>query len=229
MNRYIGVFFVVLVMVSLGLPTLSYAQEMKLKQRLDPITKTQANKFFESCMEQKYPANTTEAKQHFCACSSARFFNQLRQGDVHDITLGESIAARRGKEKLLQYVYTPCIRDSLADLLREECEMSQYLDDYPYISKRRYCDCQNKRMGLVFREKMGVIAQKNAENIDESISDPISSFMQHPIFVSMSNEITGICMQNATIKIQKRKPLTKFTAPLIIKGHVHDQYCGHIH
>ena len=196
--------------------------------RLDKITRSQANEFYETCLEQKYPANSTQSKKVFCACSAARFFDNLRQGDVMDLRFEETWQARKAKEKVLQYVYTPCIKTSMEDLLREECQQSTYLDNYPYISKNAYCECQNRRMKILFEKKFGSITELNKSNIDESISDPISSFMQNPIFEAESAAVTGVCMKKSTIQLRKPKQISPHPAPLTnITPHVHGPNCGH--
>lgn len=182
--------------------------------RLDRITRAQANEFYDQCLEQKYPANSTKSKKMFCACSAARFYDNLRQGDVMDLRFDETWQARKAKEKVLQYVYTPCIKTSMEDLLREECEQSTYLDNYPYISKNAYCLCQNRRMTVLFDKKFGSITELNKSNIDESISDPISSFMQNPIFESESAVVTSVCMKKSKIEIRKPKKISPHPAPL---------------
>ncbi len=213
-------FFIFLICCCLA-ATNAYAQQEPSRQ--DKITKSQANKFYEECLQQRYPANTSTSKKLFCACSASRFYNSLRQGDVLDLRFEETWQAKKASEKVLQYVYTPCIRSSLVDLLREECEMNTYLDDYPYLSKKKYCDCQNRRMEMVFDQNYGAIAELNKVNIEESITDPISAFMQNPIFETEAAVVTKVCMKKAKIVLKEKRQVAPYPAPLTVqKPHDHD-------
>ena len=195
-------------------------------ERQDRITKTQANQFYTKCLEQSYPANTPEAKEMFCSCSAANFYEQLRQGDLMDLEFEETWQATIAKEKLLQYVYTPCAETTIDDIVAEECYSSTYLDDYPHISKNKFCECQTRRMQIVFRNGLGRITASNLQNLDESLNDPISSFMNNAYYQSQSDAITPICMNNATITVEKLTPIVSHPASVVVQpggqgGHSH--------
>jgi hypothetical protein len=217
-----------LILIAVFLPAEVYAQ--KQLTRTDKVTKSQANKFYKECLNQSYPAKNTESKEIFCGCSAARFFKELRQGDIMDLELPDTWQARLVKEKILDYVYTPCLQASIQDILDEECQRSTYLEKYPNISKKAYCACQSIRMDLVFKQNFGAIAEENKENIDDSISDPISTFIKSPLFLLKSNEVTGVCFKTSEIKIDKGKPLQVIApAPLIEGKKIEQEQHDHDH
>lgn len=203
----------------------AFAQQF---ERYDRITKTQANAFYAECLEQSYPANTPESKEMFCSCSAANFYEQLRQGDIMDLQFEETREARKAQEKLLKYVYTPCARTTIDDIVAEECYASTYLDEYDHISKNKFCECQIQRMKAVFAQGIGTITQSNMENLEASLNDPISSFMNNAYYQSQSDAITPICMDHATITVEKLTPITAFPASIVVQpgggnhgGHSH--------
>ncbi len=196
----------------------SHAQSLTRNERLLPVTDQQANEFYKECLQQKYPENDTgTSKDMFCACSSARLSEQLTRGDVEDLKFNESREAIAAKQKLLEYVYTPCISTSVETLIAEECEQSVYLDEYSFINKKKFCACQNRRMGMVFTGSLGTITQSNKENLDKALADPISAFMTNEYYVKKSKKITEICMDVAKIKVEKKEPLTKYPGSLLAR------------
>ncbi|MCB9964363.1 MAG: hypothetical protein H6855_04180 [Rhodospirillales bacterium] len=194
-------------------PAQAYAQ--KKYDRYDPLTKGQANQFYDDCMAQSYPAKSTETKKLFCACSSARFYEQFRQGDLKDLEFPETWQAKKVKEKLLDYVYTPCIKPFVYDLFSEECANNTYLEGL-VVNKPEFCLCQNKRMEMTFEQNFAVITRQNKKDIEKSLADPISSFLKNDIFVEKSREVTAICLDRGKyVPPPPEKPISEFEPPIL--------------
>ncbi len=225
MTRFIPLFLSVLTIMFVCIFTNSVHAQSYI-DKLQPITKTQANEFYATCLEQNYPANTTESKELFCSCSSANFFERLSQGDINDLQFEETRQAAKAKEKLLQYVYLPCIKTTATDIISEECYSSTYLDDYPHISKNQFCACQMQRTKVVFRNGLGAMINEAQENVDATLADPISSFLKGDYYQSQVEIITPICMSNATITVEKLTPLVAAPAPLVVKPTDHNHSHG---
>lgn len=158
------------------------------------IGKNTANAYYLNCLKQDAPTLSEESKNMLCSCTAA---NMMRHMSVEDVqTMSSSTPqAREAVNKMLIYVYAPCMEFPAKDYYYKTCLSSP---DTAKISSQQkpLCDCMSSEIAeFLSKNASGVFLDILDRQPD--VVDPMTALTEDPEFKKFAeSKLLGCYAQN---------------------------------
>ena len=142
-----------------------------------PISDESSEAFYHSCVAKRDPRMTEDHQKEFCACSAVKMQEQMTREETQTMFQpGEE--GRAMLNKMLTYVYAPCMRYPVQDLIQAQCmkdpKVASLSEDN---TPEELCACMGEETGKWFAANgtrlLGRILARSP-----NIQDPITPIME---------------------------------------------------
>ena len=145
-----------------------------------PITKQAANAYYQNCLGQ--PAQlglSQQSKQNMCACTAAKMMESLSVEDVQAMS-GQDQNARNALNKMMVYVYAPCMAYPAQDHYYNTCVTNP---DTKKLGKnpQKMCSCMASQVATYLNNNGQQVFQDILTRTP-NIADPMSALTNDPKF-----------------------------------------------
>ncbi len=167
------------------LTPLSWAQTPPVET---PVTKEQAQIFYEACQQNRDERMTKETQDIFCQCSSMGYKEHMTQEDLEQLAHGKGDAPRYVLNKILIEIYPPCMEFPIRDLVFQKCIQNEFQVG------EKICSCMASKMASYMSERAQGELQEILKN-DPTAYDPLDSITTSESYRQKEKRVVLECIQ----------------------------------
>jgi hypothetical protein len=111
------------------------------------ITPEHANQYYQTCMAVDDQRMTADAQEALCSCTAARLPMVMTENDILTMNPEPGHAGRPAYDKMIAYVYGPCMQYPIQDKLMHECLNDSKIENFALRDPGAVCLCMATRTG----------------------------------------------------------------------------------
>jgi len=170
--------FILLLFISLA-PVTSWAQT--------PVSKAQAQKFYEACATNRDERMSTKTQDAFCQCSARGYYKHITQEDLTDLRTDDQ-RQRNAMNKLALELYAPCMEHPIRDMVYNKCTKDAYQ------AGQKICRCMATKMANYTATRAQAELATILKN-NPNVSDPLHAITHSKAYEAQEKRIVMQCIQ----------------------------------
>lgn len=152
-----------------------------------PVSRDEANQYYQSCIRQDSAATGPENMRMLCSCAAAKIVEVLTQEELQSLS-PEAAQNRPVRDKILLDVYAPCLDEMAPELFAHQCASDESLHELgDQFDVTAACGCVGERAGKWFKGKGRAIVS-GLLKANPLLVDPIAPLMTEK---QVRREVTG--------------------------------------
>ena len=162
------------------------------REKTGNIKKDIALRYYDNCSKYDHPLLTEEGQDILCSCTSDGIENALTTEEAQSL-YKTGLAAIKAREKMMKYIYGPCMQYPIRNLAYDACmgnkAVQDSMDDYKVI-----CNCSADTMGRFMSANYEEI-MNGALQSPQWYNDPLGHYLQSDGFQLKSSGFLKRCVQ----------------------------------
>ncbi len=153
-----------------------------------PVTNQQVAQFVQSCSSNRDERMSAKTQNIFCECTSFGYKDHITQEDLQRLANGTEEEKRAMINKMVIYMYSPCMEFPVRDLVFNKCTKDAYQ------AGKKICACMADEMSQYMAKR----AQAELKGILEKnphIYDPIEAITSSKSYEAKEKRIVLECIQ----------------------------------
>lgn len=121
-----------------------------------------------------------EAQEALCGCASAKMMSQMTQEEIDNMSLRPGLG-RELYDKMLIYVYGPCMQIPVEDQFHKECMKDPTVKEFRLNNSDSLCRCVGRRAGKLLADD-GPVYLEEILRLDPKTLDAYDAILKNASF-----------------------------------------------